>query len=380
MAVKKSRESWGIIDSLPSGRFRARYTHLETRFSAPNTFESKTDARMWLTGQRADISRGVWKDPRKNSEAIFGPYAETWIKQRLTTKGLPLRPKTRVEYQRQLQVDLKVFLDEPINAVTAPTVRAWFAPRVKDAATAAARAARLLHAVYETAVGDGLVEKNPVAGNMTKAATGKKYRPPTLGELTTLIDHTPPRLRFAIILGAYGSARLSEWRVLRRDDIRFIQAGEDAPEYAVVRVTRQALWINGEGWSVGPTKSEAGEREVTLPSALTPAVRAHLEDHADLGVKGLLFPSTNHHEYLTDDSFRRDWDRARRAAKVMGIVREHDLRGFAGTQHAIAGGTIRETMAFLGHSTVQAAMAYQATTGREAELADRMAIPAALRA
>lgn len=52
----------------------------------------------------------------------------------------------------------------------------------------------------------------------------------------------------------------------------------------------------------------------------------------------------------------------------------HALRHFAGTMYAQAGATLRENQAFLGHSTVAAAMRYQqVAAGRQDEIADVIA-------
>ncbi len=51
------------------------------------------------------------------------------------------------------------------------------------------------------------------------------------------------------------------------------------------------------------------------------------------------------------------------------LVRLHDLRQFAGTQTARVG-TLSETTAHLGHSTVAASLRYQhMVSGREAQIA-----------
>jgi integrase len=379
MAKKKSRESWGIVDRLPSGRYRARYTHLETRFKAPHTFDTVQDARDWLSGTRSDISRGKWVDPRKVVSTVFGSYAEHWIKTRVTSKGQPLRPKTRVEYERQLERGLAPLASKPLADITPSVVRGWHSARSKEGLTAAGNEARLLRAILNTAVEDKLLDENPVASKLCRTSTGKKHRPPTLGELVSLIDAMPEELRLAIVIAAYGGCRLSEWRGLTRQDVKFVATSVDGPEQVVIRIHRQVQWVRTIGWEIGDLKGKLGdEREAVLPAALTPAIKEHLEKHVGPSPDSLLFEPAPRYEYLTDSTFNRKWDKAREAAEVKGEVREHDLRGFAGTMHAQAGATLRETMAFLGHSTTVAAMAYQATTGREAELANRMPVPSSL--
>lgn len=383
MAAKKKagRESWGIIDTLPSGRYRARYTHLGTRFTAPTTYTTKQAARSFLTGTRADIERGVWVDPRIVKESpLFGPFAEKWVAQRLTPKGSPLRSKTSAEYRRQLGNGLAPFRSMAFDDITSAFVREWHAARMLDGPTQAGAESRLLRAILNTAIEDGLKESNPVTSAMCKATTGKKYRPPTLAELGVICQAIEDRFKLAIIIAAYGSARISEWRALQRDSITFVEALYEGRvvEQAAVRIMDQAIHTTEKGWERTPTKSEEGERVVFLHPMLTPLVQEHLRRFVGKAKKALLFPSGTTQEYLPDWTFWPIWDRARQAAGITREVREHDLRKFAGTSYAQAGATLRETMKFMGHGTPAAAMIYQVDTGRGAELAARMPIPAAL--
>jgi integrase len=344
----------------------------------PRTARDKATA--WLRAQRADIERGTWVSPRvllaeaelaakKAESERFGRYASTWVAQRVSGKGQPLRPKTRAEYERQLRSGLAKFKNDLLTEITPARVRNWHADRMQSGKTAAGADARLLHAILNTALVDGLIATNPVPANLTRTKTGLKHRPPTMDELTVVLDEIGPFFRLAILLAAYGGLRLGEWRALRRRDL-VVSDGR-----VLVDVHRAAQYITREGWHVGPPKSEEGERVVPLPTGLTGDVEAHLAEFVGPFPDDLLFPPTRGDGFLHDRQFNRYWNRARDAAGIRTVVREHDLRRFAGTTHAQSGATMRETMAFLGHSTTVAAMAYQATTGREAELADRMPLP-----
>lgn len=70
-----ARETWGIIDRLPSGRYRARYTHDGARHKAPDTFETKTQAREYLAGERSAIAAGTWIHPDEREKAPTAPAA-----------------------------------------------------------------------------------------------------------------------------------------------------------------------------------------------------------------------------------------------------------------------------------------------------------------
>lgn len=398
---------WGAIRTLPSGRVQASYTGPDRlRYTAPETFTddpkrpglkpttARAKAEAWLRGVRADIERGTWVSPTvlaeraaeeaKKSEAErFGSYAETWVAQR-KSKGMPLRPKTRAEYERILRVGLSKFAEDRLNAITPAMVRTWHDERTKHGPTQAGAEARLLGAIMNTALVDGIIDRNPVDRELTKSRTGMKHRPPTVDELSVLLEHVGEFFRLGVLLGAYGGLRLSEWRALRRQDLTITD------RRVFVTVERQALYVPRVGWVVGSPKSTEGTRIVPLPIGLTETVEQHLETYVGRFPGSLIFPPDSDSEFFHDRMFNRQWDRARVAAGVRyrvddqkkgtppkweAVVREHDLRAFAATMHAQSGATLRETMALLGHSTTVAAMAYQATTGREVELADRMPLP-----
>ncbi|MCL2515293.1 MAG: site-specific integrase [Microbacteriaceae bacterium] len=385
MATKRKprakRESWGSIRELPSGRLQARYSVDGKTFTAPHTFDAYEDARAYLAAVRTDITRGMWRSPdqlaaeaaeneKRAAAERFGLYAETWIAQRVTSKAKPLRPKTAAEYRRQLTRGLAIFADDRLTAITPARVRAWHADRMKIGPTAAGAEARLLRAVMGTAVHDGILSQNPVPTELTRTETGIAHRPPTLAELGIVLDTIEPFYRLAIVLSAYAGLRLSELRALRRSDLT-IHEGR-----VLVRVERAAQYIAKEGWHVGPPKSAEGERTVPLPAALTGDVERHLAEFVGDFAASLIFAPSGLSKYVHDRQFNDAWNVARDAAGIRGKVRLHDLRGFAGTTFAQGGATLRETMAFLGHSTTDAAMRYQyAAADRLSDLADRMPLP-----
>jgi len=382
---KKSRESWGAIRELPSGRYQASYLHLGNRFTAPNTFDAVQDARAWLAGVRVDIQRDTWRDPRAKSAETFGSYADAWLEQRLSSKGEPLRPRTRAEYRRQLDGGLQLFAPSRLEEITPARVRAWHSGRMQESgATSAAREAALLRAILSTAIIDGIIVRNPVDSKLARSSSGHRHRPPTLEELAILVEEvgaSAPQLKLAVLLAAYGGLRISEWRALRRRDLSF------EGNRAAILVTRQAQHIAGQGWIVGPPKSAEGVRTVPLPSMLTAEIHEHLSAHVGPFAESLLFEPKGRSSFLHDSQFNVHWNRAREVAGVrikeggewISAVREHDLRHFHLSFYAASGATIAELKARAGHSTTQAAMVYQhAVVDRGAALADAMpALPLA---
>ncbi len=364
----KRRESWGRIRKLPSGRFQASYEHEGAAFNAPHTFDARTDARAWLDAQRTDIQRGKWRNPKTASAETFGAYARTWLDQRLSSKGEPLRPKTRQEYQRQLAKGLAIFADDRLAAITPGRVRAWHAERMRAGRTAAAAEARLLRAILNTAVEDGIIPSAPVPSNLTNTSAGRKFRPPTVDELAVLHDRVEDRLRLAVLIAAYGGLRLSEWRSLRRSDLSL------ADGRYVVSVTRQAEHVTGHGWEVGPPKSASGVRLVALPSWMTSVIDDHLSEYVGPFPESLIFAPRGRSQFIHNSDFYSSWTPAQEAAGVKGQVREHDLRDFAGSHLLAVGANALEVRDFLGHADVQTTTRHylHVVNERAAELADQM--------
>ncbi|WP_029151285.1 tyrosine-type recombinase/integrase [Microbacterium indicum] len=410
------REEWGSVRKLASGRIQARYQGPDglhytarTESNKPLTFGTLVDARAWLRGIRRSIDDGSWVSPataerqreadeKQAAAERFDTYATTWIEQRRNARGEALRAKTRTEYLRQLSAGLSPFAGDRVRDITAARVRTWHAERARLYPTAAGAEARLLRAIFTTAVADGIAPANPVPNALTRTTTGITHRPPTSDELVTMLDAIPARFRLALELAAVGGLRLSEWRALERQDVTFFETtlvDDDGTSHTVTRaavsVTRAAQWISGHGWVVGPPKSAEGVRTVPLPADVSQHLAEHLAEHVGDFPASLVFAPAGRSQYVHDREWARAWDVARDAAGVRrpmvdddgnptgrfeSTVREHDLRAYAATAFTQSGATLRDAMAFLGHSTPAAAMVYQHTAAdRLADLTAGLSIP-----
>ena len=249
-------------------------------------------------------------------------------------------------------------------------MRTWHVERCKTAKTSAASEARLLRAVLNVAIEDGIITKNPVHQKFTKSSAGNKYRPPTLDELAVLLAHVEPRFKLGVLLAAYGGLRLSEWRALRRSDLT-----RDGARF-VISVTRQAQHITGQGWVVGPPKSDEGVRIVALPRHLTATIEKHLGEYAAEGAEGLLFAPLGGSQFIHDSAFNKSWGVAQDAAGVKGEVREHDLRRFAASHLHAVGAPVVEVRDFLGHADERVTMKHylRVVSSSQGEFADKMPV------
>jgi integrase len=222
-----------------------------------------------------------------------------------------------------------------------------------------AKAYRLLRAIMNTAVDDGLIRRNPC--RIKGAGTEESPERPVLsvGQVYALADAVGLRYRALILLAAFTSLRWAELAALRPQDIDL--------EACTVRVTRQ-LYYHQAGYSFGPPKSRAGRRIVAFPDLITAALREHLEalPHGT----SLVFASSTGTPLAHSNFRRRVWLPALEAAGLTGI-HFHDLRHTGNQLTANEGANPRELMARMGHDNPRAAMIYlHSSADRQRALAD----------
>lgn len=373
--MPRQRRGFGRIRKCqPSGRWQASYPGPDDKlYKAPETFAAKVDAEGWLTDRRREIDRELWSPPatttqkkaKRAAEVKFGDYAKRWVENR-TVRGRPLRPRTREHYESLLEDHIyPTFKEKAVRDITMESVDRWYAKTATDAPTVRAHAYSLLRTILETArKRDRLIDVNPceiVGAGSTERKS--KTRPATFAEIDTIVSEMPERLAPMILLATWCALRFGELVELRRSDVN-IQDG-------VIHVRRGAVRVRG-GWDVGPPKSEAGIRDVTIPPHVLPAIKAHLtSEHVGPAKDALLFPPQRG-ERLQPSTLDRHFDKARTKAKRPDL-RFHDLRHTGATLAAQTGATLAELMVRIGHSTPAAAMRYQhAAHGRDKAIAEAM--------
>ena len=282
-----------------------------------------------------------------------------------------LRPSTVRTYRGELAGHLApAFGATRIDQVTVAQVNEWFASYGRDRHSARANAYRLLTTVMKTAIDEGLRESNPcrVRGGGTDPRRVHDTEAATTGQADALADAMRPQWRMLVLLAAYCQLRFGELAELRRRDI---DLDADAGR-GVIRVRRAVTRVYGE-MMVGPPKSRAGVRDVTVPPHLLPDLAAHLAEHAGPGRDGLLFTGPGGGQ-LSQSATWREWDQARTAAGLPGL-RFHDLRHTGATWLAREGATLKERMHRLGHSRSADGGAVRARRRRAGRGERRAAVP-----
>lgn len=353
-----AKRTFGSVDRLPSGRFRARYLGPDGRRHS-KIFVAKADAWAWLASEQTDLLRKSWRVPNASGRTV-GDYAEDYLARN------DLRESTRVLYGGLWRHHLaETWAHVPLDEITPAAVRSWHAQAGGTTRpTALAQSYRLLRAILNVAVVDEAIPSNPC--RLRGAGTPKTSRPSralTAAEALQLAEQLggnwrTERYRALLLVLAFGGLRFGEATALRRSDV--LPGGR-------LRVERSVRRVGGR-WVVGEPKTDAGHRTVTLPAAIAAVLEEHLEKHVAAAPDALLF-STSTGGYLA----RSNWNSTfRRAASAIGLpaVRPHELRHTGATLAAGTGATTKELMRRLGHSSPAAALLYQhAADDRDADIA-----------
>jgi integrase len=341
------RRRFGRIRRLPSGRWQARYKGPDgVDRPAPGTFVNKREAQSWLVRKEAEVLAGDWLDPDAG-RVVFREFAVAWVKERPN-----LRLKTQNLYSYLLrQHILPTFGHRSVASIREPQVRAWRHALLETGVNAvtAAKAYRLLRAILNTAVDDGLIRRNPC--RIVGAGQERSPERPvlTVEQVGRLAEAIGGRYQALVLLATFGSLRWGELAALTRRHIDL--------DACTVHVVSSLTETDSGRLFLGPPKSTAGRRTVQLPPMLVPTLRNHLDRYAQPGHDGLVFTG-RHGALLRRSNFRRRvWLPALEEAGLPEI-HFHDLRHTGNILTAAAGASLRELMARMGHTSTQAALVY----------------------
>lgn len=344
------RRRFGSVRKRESGRYQVRYPGPDGLIrTAPDTFARKSDAERYLSLIESQMTRGEWIDPERG-KVTMQEYAERWITQRPN-----LRPRTVQLYTWLLRKHITPYLGAvPLGRLDTPMVREWrshlLAAGVSESVTA--KCYRLLRAILMTAVNeDEAIRVNPCRipkADQERAPERKVIAAPQVFQLAAKM---PPRYRALILLATFASLRWGEVVALQRSDID-TKAG-------TVRVRQAFGEIRGQGLVLGPPKSRAGRRVVSIPSVVLPAICEHLDAYAGTTEDAFVFTGENGRP-IWRGNFNKlvKWPEAVQEIGAVGL-HFHDLRHTGNTFAARTGASLRDLMQRMGHDSPAAALIYQ---------------------
>jgi integrase len=353
-----ARRRTGSVRRLPSGRWQARYWDAAgNRVAAPKTFDTKGDARRWLSAVETDMSRGEWQDPRLG-DVPFAEWADRWM----ATKAPKLAPATQDLYRYLLRRHVVPrFGSMAVGRIAASEVQAWLADlhRTDLSANTVAKAYRCLSGAMDGAVDAGLIARSPCTLKGAGTERHDEMQIATPEQVAALAAAVGPRWEALVFTAAYSGLRWGELAGLRRCDVDL--------DRNLVTVARKLGEVNGT-LTFSPPKTAAGKRTVGIPSFVARSLAVHIDLYARPGPEGLVFPSADGQPMRRSNFRRRVWEPATAEVGMTGF-RFHDLRHTAATLAAASGASLKALMARIGHASAAAALRYQhVIDGQDAEI------------
>ncbi len=328
MGRQRRPRTSGGVDQMPSGRWRARLQSPDGARVSLGTFRTKTEAQRALAIATGEQVKGAWVNPQAGRR-LFADYAPEWI-----TLRTGLRPRTVELYESQVNNYLvPAFGHLALGEITPAHVRRWYAEmcnRERPGRTTVAKIYRLLRTILGTAVEDELIPKNPCAIKGAGAEKSPERPIATMDQVDALARAIDPRYRALVYMATYTTLRFGELFALRRRDIDL--------ERATVTVTEQIGYVKGR-IAVGPPKSDAGRRVVSVPTTVLRGIQVHLDTYVAPGAEAFVFRGPKG-ALPARSNWSVMWRRVAADAGVPGL-RFHDLRHTGNTLAASTGASTR---------------------------------------
>lgn len=159
-----------------------------------------------------------------------------------------------------MRLHMAELLDMPIISITPPVIRAWHARSLRGTGgrTSISQSYRLMRSVFNVAVQDGAILRNPCKIPGAGAQQSPERSIATPAQVAELVEAITPRFRAAVVLAA--------WCGLRRGEVCALRTADVDLDRGVVRVSKNWVELLEE-----PTrfekdpKSAAGRRTVAVP-------------------------------------------------------------------------------------------------------------------
>jgi len=303
------------------------------RYVASRTFPRKRDAQEWERKQVDALKTGVWADPKAGEKPVR-EWCEIWF-----AAQPPRQPATERKIRGVINKQIsRAFGRQPLVSVRPSEVEVWAAGISRQQSPATARhALGVLRRVFDYALRDGAIHRNPAVGIKLPKVQGNDPHPLTHDQLWALAERLPSqRDRLIVLVGGYCGLRWGELAALQWSDV-------DLASHRL-RV-RRAYSEEAPRGEMAPVKDHQA-RTVPIPATVSAML-------ADFGVGRrpgeLVFPSASGTP-LRNRNFRRDvFDDAVHSAQL--DITPHNLRDTAASLAIQAGASVVAVARLLGHES-----------------------------
>jgi len=323
------------INTKTGPRYQVKYLQSDGRQSAKN-FRTKREAQDFEASIRSAKNKGTWVDT-KAAKIKFADYVEVWK----TTKTNQ-RPRTAYRRDNILNKHLLPALGNmalrsihrsDIQKLVNKWTNAGLAPRTIK------QHIRILHPIFQMAVLDDIIIKNPITGVNTPQPGKVERHALNPAECVALIDATPrdyqPLIKIALATGM----RYQEIQDLKIKDLELL---------------RKTLTIR-------ESKTSAGVRSIKLSDEDVSVIAGHLSSNGRTGVNKdePLFTSPEGHQIHYRNFIQRVFKKAAITAGLPDIT-FHDLRRTHATILIASGVSHKVVQERLGHRSISTTLALYA--------------------
>lgn len=312
--------------------YRARIYH-RGRYVASRTFPRKRDAQEWEHRQMDGLRSGVWADPAAGDRPVR-EWCDAWF-----SSQPPRQPATERKIRGLIASQIaREFGRRPLVSVRPSEVQGWAADLARSQSPGTARyALGVLRRVFEFAMRDGAIQRNPAAGIRLPRVQPNEPRPLTHRQLWRLASQfEEPRDRVIVLAGGYCGLRWGELAALKWTDIDF--------EDRSLRVSR-AFSEEAPRGEMSPVKDHQA-RTVPIPKVVVDELVILKSENNS---SELVFPSAAGTP-LRNRNWRRDiFDPAVQAVKLE--ITPHNLRDTAASLAIESGASVVAVARLLGHES-----------------------------
>lgn len=321
------------INKLPSGSWRVRFPSAGRRKSA--SFATEAEAQQFAESlsnpQSAPVA--VPTCPRLDG------YAATWF----VAHTASTKPSTKHRYKLQVNTHILPHLGLlHLDQLTPANLRSWQSGLLATLSPATVKLTRaVLGMILKMAVDDELIPSNPLDRVKMPKVPKKQITILTPDEIHGLKGHVKERYRALVDVMAFGGLRLGEAIALTPDAIDW-----DTNELHV----RQTVTEDQGGFYVGPPKTEASYRTITLPQFVMVALKNHRE--AGFSSEEWMFTGRRLGDRLNPRYFRNEPFTEAKRDFGRPDLQPHDLRHTAVSLWILQGASPKLVASRAGHSSV----------------------------